>query len=132
MSLSFCERGDLVSSFFVDSKSPIEIQDYLDSNIGDFGLYASYGAKMFSITYETVDQFGDIAIASGMLVIPDDSAHAFPLTSFQHGTQVRRASAPSMNGFNLVDKLTTEEAYKVNSSSTVSFDRRIKNKQLPN
>ena len=37
-----------------------QFHNYLDSNIGDFGLYASYGAKMFSITYETVDQFGDI------------------------------------------------------------------------
>ena len=59
----------MVSSFFIDSKSPIEIQDYLDSSIGDFGLSASYGAKMFSIVYETVDQFGNIVIASGMLVI---------------------------------------------------------------
>ena len=42
MSFSFCERGDLVSSFFIDSKSPIEIQDYLDSSIGDFGLSASW------------------------------------------------------------------------------------------
>ena len=111
ISLSFCERGDLVSSLFIDSKSSVEIQDYLDSNIGDFGLYASYGAKMFSITYETVDQFEDIAIASGMLVIPDDSAHAFPLTSFQHGTQVRRASAPSMNGFNTLSQVMASSGF---------------------
>ena len=111
MSFSFCERGDLVSSFFIDSKSPIEIQDYLDSSIGDFGLSASYGAKMFSIVYETVDQFGDIAIASGMLVIPDDSTHAFPLTSFQHGTQVRRESAPSMNGFNTLSQVMASSGF---------------------
>jgi len=111
MSFSFCERGDLVSSFFIDSKSPIEIQDYLDSSIGDFGLSASYGAKMFSIVYETVDQFGDIAIASGMLVIPDDSTHAFPLTSFQHGTQVRRESAPSMNGFNTLSQAMASSGF---------------------
>ena len=111
VSFSFCERGDLVSSVFIDSKSPIEIQDYLDSNIGDFGLSASYGAKMFSITYETVDQFGDIVIASGMLVIPDDSTHAFPLTSFQHGTQVKRESAPSMNGFNTLSQAMASSGF---------------------
>ena len=111
MSFSFCERGDLVSSVFIDSKSPIEIQDYLDSSIGDFGLSASYGAKMFSILYETVDQFGDIVIASGMLVIPDDSTHAFPLISFQHGTQVKRESAPSMNGFNTLSQAMASSGF---------------------
>ena len=135
MSFSFCERGDLVSSFFIDSKSPIEIQDYLDSSVGDFGLSASYGAKMFSIVYETVDQFGNIVIASGMLVIPDDSTHAFPLTSFQHGTQVRRESAPSMNGFTTLSQVMASSGFiymepdyligTIRHLSSLSFERCI-------
>ena len=35
--------------------------------------------------------------------------------------------SPSMSGLNLVDKVTTNEAFKVNSISSVEFDQRIKN-----
>jgi carbamoyl-phosphate synthase small subunit len=35
--------------------------------------------------------------------------------------------SPSMSGLNLVDKVTTKNTYKVNSSCLVSFDKRIKN-----
>ena len=35
--------------------------------------------------------------------------------------------SPSMNGLNLVDKVTTKESFKVNSICRVSFDQRIKN-----
>ena len=37
--------------------------------------------------------------------------------------------SPSMSGLNLVDKVTTKSAFKVNSSCPVSFDKRIKNIQ---
>jgi len=63
---------------------------------------------MYSITYETIDQFGEVTTASGLISYPDDVTGAFPVISFQHGTQIRRGSAPSMNGFNdLVLWLTT-------------------------
>ena len=35
--------------------------------------------------------------------------------------------SPSMTGLNLVNKVTTNDSYKVNSSCSVSFDKRIKN-----
>ena len=35
--------------------------------------------------------------------------------------------SPSMSGLNLVDKVTTKNTYKVNSTCLVSFDKRIKN-----
>ncbi len=37
--------------------------------------------------------------------------------------------SPSMSGLNLVDKVTTKSSFKVNSSCSVSFDKRIKNTQ---
>ncbi len=38
-------------------------------------------------------------------------------------------SSPSMNGLNLVDKVTTAKIYKTNSVCSVSFDQRIKNSE---
>jgi len=37
--------------------------------------------------------------------------------------------SPSMSGLNLVDKVTTKIPFKVNSGCSVSFDKRIKNRQ---
>ena len=37
--------------------------------------------------------------------------------------------SPSMNGLNLVDKVTTKDSFKVNSVCPVSFDQRIKNRR---
>ena len=40
--------------------------------------------------------------------------------------------SPSMSGLSLVDKVTTKNTFKVNSSCSVSFDKRIKNiKNIP-
>ena len=67
-----------------------------------------FDIKAYSIVYETIDQFGEVTIASGLISYPNDANAAFPVISFQHGTQIRRGSAPSMNGFNdLVLWLTT-------------------------
>ena len=111
LSSLIADRGDLLSSEFIDSKSINEIQNYLSSSLGDFGLTAEYSAIMYSILYETIDQFGNPAVASGMLVFPDDNQKAFPLVTFQHGTQVRRASAPSMNGFNTLSQAMTTAGF---------------------
>ena len=54
-------------------------------------------------------------------VISSDSRHSITdLFSFLE-------NSPSMSGLNLVDKVTTEKTFKVNSTCSVSFDKRIKN-----
>ena len=54
-------------------------------------------------------------------VISSDSNHSIAdLFSFLE-------KSPSMSGLNLVDKVTTEKTFKVNSTCSVSFDKRIKN-----
>jgi len=105
----FAERGDLLSFEYKDSRSAELIQQQLDNQFGpSLSPDAIYDAIMYSITYETIDQFGEVTTASGLISYPDDVNGAFPVISFQHGTQIRRGSAPSMNGFNdLVIWLTT-------------------------
>jgi len=105
----FAERGDLLSFEYKDTRSAELIQQQLDDQFGpSLSPDAIYDAIMYSITYETIDQFGEVTIASGLISYPDDNNGAFPVLSFQHGTQIRRGSAPSMNGFNdLILWLTT-------------------------
>ena len=100
----YAERGDLLSFEFVDSVNVDDIDNYLNGEFGDFELSIEYSAIMYSITYETIDQFGNYTVASGMVAFPDENNEAYPLVSFQHGTQIRRESAPSMNGFNALSQ----------------------------
>ena len=108
-SLLFSERGDLLSFEYKDSRDIDSIQDQLDSQFGEsLSPDALFDIHMYAITYETIDQFGNVTVASGLISYPDDISLAYPIISFQHGTQIRRESAPSMNGFNeLILWLTT-------------------------
>ena len=108
-SLIFSERGDLLSFEYKDSKDIDSIQEQLDSQFGEsLSPDALFDIHMYSITYETIDQFGNVTVASGLISYPEDINLAYPIISFQHGTQIRRESAPSMNGFNeLILWLTT-------------------------
>ena len=107
-SLLFSERGDLLSFEYKDSKDVDAIQQQLDSQFDSLSPEALFDIHMYAITYETIDQFGNVAVASGLVSYPDDISLAYPIISFQHGTQIRRESAPSMNGFNeLILWLTT-------------------------
>ena len=104
----FSERGDLISYEFKGTMNSEEIQDQLDSEFGSLSPEALFSIEMYSIVYETIDQFGNETIASGLVAYPIAIENAFPIMSFQHGTQIRRESAPSMGGFNeLIMWLTT-------------------------
>ena len=111
LAIVFAERGDLLSYDFVDSANINDIGNYLNGEFGDFDLSIEYSAVMYSITYETIDQFGDYTIASGMVAFPDVNSQAYPIVSFQHGTQIRRESAPSMNGFNALSQAMVTAGY---------------------
>ena len=101
ISLSFCERGDLLSFEYVDSRDIDTIQEQLDIQFGpSLAPDALYDIHLYSITYETIDQFGNVTVASGLISYPDNVDFAYPIITFQHGTQIRRNSAPSMNGLN--------------------------------
>ena len=107
--LAFCERGDLLSFEYVDSRDTEAIQEQLDNQFGaSLSPEALYDIHMYSITYETIDQFGNVTVASCLISYPDNTNFAYPIITFQHGTQIRRDSAPSMNGLNdLILWLTT-------------------------
>ena len=113
ISISFLmsERGDLLSFQFIDSVDVVDIENYLNNEFGDFELSIEYSAVMYSIAYETIDQFGDVTLASGMIAFPSVTSQAYPMVSFQHGTQIRRASAPSMNGFNALSQAMVTAGY---------------------
>lgn len=84
-------RSRLISSQELIHANREQLAFGVNSNLGssasqyNFNVY--YGASMHEITYETVDTYGNIAIASGVLWIPWKNG-SLPIINFNHGTAV--------------------------------------------
>mgnify|MGYP000479878957 CR=1 FL=1 len=68
LSLLFSERGDLISYELSDDIDKETAQAVLNAFIPT-APNVIYDLEMYSITYETIDQFGNEAIASGAIVM---------------------------------------------------------------
>ncbi|MAV64527.1 MAG: hypothetical protein CMG00_04970 [Candidatus Marinimicrobia bacterium] len=102
LAVLLADRGDLIDYTMTDEMSVDTAQGVLNSLLsGISGTSApdcKYGIQMYSITYETIDQFGEPTIASGALIIPINQMETLPLLSWHHGTQIDRDSVPSQTG----------------------------------
>ena len=96
VSFMLSARGDLVSYELLDEIDKETAQSVLNSFIPT-APEVLYNLEMYRLTYETIDQFGNEAIASGAIVIPTDQLETLPLLSFHHGTQVKRSSTYSLD-----------------------------------
>jgi len=89
-------RGLLLSSTFL-IKIPLETLNSW-ANILGFNITAQYSVSIYIIVYQTVDNFGNVINASGIILIPDrDDPASF--ASVQHGTIFKNSDAPSFFGF---------------------------------
>lgn len=87
------ERGKLLSATELSSLSPAQIQ----AIYGQVGvpLPAQSGVRLFKLSYETVSPFNVQTVASGLVLMPQNSKGALPMVSYQHGTILARNEVPS-------------------------------------
>ena len=113
LSCLFSERGDVYSVELLEYKTVSEIQseisDYLDGQ--GISIDAEYDVALYKVIYETLDGYGDSALASGVIGIPQSSNHAFGIVSWQHGTVVKRNSVSSVSGFNIISMAYSSSGY---------------------
>ena len=106
ISLSFSfenlDQGSLVEVELLESMSALEIYNYLEPMLDIFTPLNGYDVDIYSITYETIDNDGNMTLASGALAIPNVENSFLPLLSFQHGTQLERNGVASVYGFDVV------------------------------
>ena len=93
----FSARGDLIDYQLLDELNKDEVQGVLDAFIPT-APECKYDLQLYSIEYETIDQFGNQTIASGAIVVPIDQLEIFPLLSFHHGTEIKRSGTYSQGG----------------------------------
>jgi hypothetical protein len=88
------ERGGLVSAEQLRTFTAEQAREWLASDDFDAGK-VRYGVDAHRLVYRTVDPHGRPTIASGLLVLPRNSARRLATVSFTHGTELYRPDAPS-------------------------------------
>ena len=111
VSYIFSYQGELISYDFIESFDKDEIQLILDNEFGDLAPDAIYNVSMYKVVYNTIDPYGNEVIASGVIGYPENLNQAFPMISWQHGTEVRRENVSSNNGFNILSLWLTTRGY---------------------
>ena len=107
----FSYQGELISYDFIESFDKDEIQLILDNEFGNLAPDAIYNVSMYKVVYNTIDPYGNEVIASGVIGYPENLNQAFPMISWQHGTEVRRENVSSNNGFNILSLWLTTRGY---------------------
>ena len=111
VSFVFSYQGELISYDFIESFDKDEIQLILDNEFGNLAPDAIYNVSMYKVVYNTIDPYGNEVIASGVIGYPENLNQAFPMISWQHGTEVRRDNVSSNNGFNILSLWLTTRGY---------------------
>ena len=110
-SMIFSYQGELVSFEYLEELSLEEAQESLDNQFGNSAPEVLYDIAMYKILYNTIDPDGNEVIASGVIAYPKQSDQAFPMISWQHGTEVKRDNVSSNDGFNLLSLWLTARGY---------------------
>ncbi len=104
-------QGELIYHEFIEEFEVDEVQLMLDNEFGNLAPEALYDVSMYKIVYNTIDPAGNEVIASGVIGYPKNLNQAFPIISWQHGTEVRRESVSSNNGFNILSLWLSTRGY---------------------
>lgn len=86
-------RGRLLSTTALGPLTPAQIQAIYSQN--GVPIPAEGGVQLFKLTYETINPFNVRTVASGLMVVPENTGRPLPLVSYQHGTLVARSEVPS-------------------------------------
>jgi len=110
-SMIFSYQGELISFEYLEELSLEQAQESLDSQFGNSAPQVLYDIVMYKLVYNTIDPDGNEVIASGVISYPKNLDQAFPIVSWQHGTEVKRDNVSSNDGFNLLSLWLTSRGY---------------------
>jgi|GEM_PF-303578 len=113
-------RGNLTKSTLVNevtqSQFNLLVSFYNLQNNASINLQAQNDIAVYSVTYQTIDPAGTLVEASALVALPVGEEKSFPLIAYQHGTEVLRNGAPSMDPNDLPSLGLAASGYVVVSS----------------
>jgi pimeloyl-ACP methyl ester carboxylesterase len=96
-SFFYSEAQTLISATLKESWNQQQIDSfYTSQGLPSALLPNSYGVEIYQVKYNTVSYDGVTpAVASGLMVLPQNKTCASPILSYQHGTVLKRLDGPS-------------------------------------
>lgn len=87
--------GDIIQIISENNYTPTQVQALLPSEISSF-VHLKYNTTVYTIEYKSQNNNGDTVKASGIIIVPQVDSFAIPLSSYQHGTTLKKSDAPSI------------------------------------
>jgi len=87
------ERGKVLAVNYSNTLSAATLAFLFD--FAGIPITPQYNVRLYKVDYETITPLGARTVASGALLLPEDTGYALPLVSYQHGTLTQTNSAPS-------------------------------------
>jgi hypothetical protein len=93
LSVPAAQRGKLLSASISNTLSTTTLA-FLFSAAG-LNITSQYNVRLYKLVYETITPLGARTLASGALLLPENTGTLLPLVSYQHGTIIQTNDAPS-------------------------------------
>lgn len=87
------QRGKLLSATLSNTLSTATLAFLF--NAAGVTITPQYSVRLYKLDYETVTPLGARTVASGALLLPENTGTLLPLLSYQHGTITQTNDAPS-------------------------------------
>ena len=120
VSIAKTDSGDIVEYNFQDRIS-INLINALVNSVGINSSEIIYPINVYDIQYESINQDGILDTLAGLVSIPESPLEAFPILSYQHGTEILDENAPSITGMSLNNYETTLIGLIASSSGYISI-----------
>lgn len=88
--------GDITNIINETNYTPAQIQAILPTEISPF-VTLKHNVTVYTVEYKSQNYFGDTVKASGIIIVPEVDSFAIPMSSYQHGTVLKKTDAPSIS-----------------------------------
>jgi hypothetical protein len=89
--------GDITRIVSEQHLTVAQIQAILPSEISTL-VVVKNNVIVYTVEYKSLNKDDDTVKASGMIIVPEVDSFSLPLSSYQHGTVLKKTDAPSVGG----------------------------------
>ncbi|HLH53614.1 MAG TPA: lipase family protein [Verrucomicrobiae bacterium] len=93
VSVPVAQRGRILSVSLSNTLSTATLAFLF--NAAGVSITPQYSVRLYKLDYETISPLGARTVASGALLLPENTGTLLPLLSYQHGTITQTNDAPS-------------------------------------
>jgi len=88
--------GDITKIISEERLTKAQVLELIPAELRTFTA-PRFDIRVFVVEYKAENKDGQVVKASGVIVVPETDSFALPMSSYQHGTILKRTDAPSVS-----------------------------------